>query len=169
LTKFSRIQAACENACALAATLIFVAMMLVICAEVLLRDGFNSPISWMVEITEYALLWITFLGSAWVLRSGGHVRVDIMLQFLSASALRVCGLISSALGMLGTAIIFAFGVHATWSAYVEGAYKPTTTNVPTWMVIIVIPVGSLLLALRFLRLFLEYQSRQRDFGAEPSH
>lgn len=144
-------------------------MMLVICAEVLLRDGFNSPISWMVEITEYALLWVTFLGSAWVLRSGGHVRVDIMLQFLSPAALRFCGLISSALGLLGTAIIFAFGVGATWSAYLEGAYKPTATNVPTWMVIIVIPIGSLLLALRFLRLFLEYHSHQRDFGAEPSH
>ena len=55
-------------------------------------------------------------------------------------------MISSALGSVGTAIIFAFGVGATWSAYVEGAYKPTTTNVPTWIVVIVIPVGSLLLA-----------------------
>ncbi len=144
-------------------------MMLVVCAEVLLRDGFNRPISWMVEINEYALLWITFLGSAWVLRSGGHVRVDIVLQFLSPAALRVCGMISSGLGMVATAIVFGFGVAATWSAYVEGAYKPTTTNVPTWMIIIVIPVGALLLAFRFLRFFVEYRSRQRNFGAEPSH
>ena len=58
-----------ERVCASAATLIFVAMMLVVCAEVLLRYGFNSPISWVVEISEYALLWITFLGAAWVLRA----------------------------------------------------------------------------------------------------
>ncbi len=167
--RLSQIQTACEDACAFVATAIFVAMMLVICAEVLLRDAFNSPIYWMVEITEYALLWVTFLGSPWVLREGGHVRVDLMLQFLSPSALRVCGLISSALGGLGMAIIFAFSVGATWTAYVEGAYKPSATNVPTWMIIVVIPIGSLLLTLRFSRLFLEYKSRHRHFGDEPSH
>ena len=169
MARILRIQTACEDACAFAATSIFVAMMLVVSAEVVMRYGFNSSISWVVEISEYALLWITFLGSAWVLRSGGHVRVDIVLQFLSPAALRICGLITSALGTLTTAIIFAFGVGATWTAYVEGAYKPTSTNIPTWMIIIVIPFGSLLLSLRFLRLFVEYLSRQRDFGAEPSH
>jgi TRAP-type C4-dicarboxylate transport system permease small subunit len=144
-------------------------MMLVVCLEVALRYGFNSPISWVVEISEYSLLWITFLGTAWVLRVGGHVRVDIMLQFFSPATLRVCGMISSAISGAATAIIFAFGAWATWHAYVEGTYKPTLTNVPTWMIIIVIPFGSLLLTLRFARLFAEYYSRQRDFGSEPTH
>ena len=140
-----------------------------ICAEVLLRYGFNSPISWVVELSEYSLLWITFLGGSWVLRNGGHVRVDILLQYLSPAALRVCGIFSSAAGALTSAILLGFGAHATYSAMMRGAFKPTGIDVPTWMVIVVIPTGGLLLTLRFARLFVEYWTRQRDFGAEPSH
>jgi len=169
LTRLLRILAACENASAAGATLIFVAMTLVICAEVLMRYGFNSPISWVVEISEYALLWITFLGTAWVLRNGGHVRVDILLQYLSPAALRACGLVSSAGGALTTLVLFGFGVDATWSAYARHAFKPTGIDVPTWMILIVIPIGALLLFFRFARLFFEYYTRQRDFGAEPTH
>ncbi len=142
-------------------------MMIVVCIAVLLRDGFNSPITWGVEISEYALLWITFLGSAWVLRTGGHVRVDLVLQFLGPAGLRICGMISSALGALGTAVIFVFGIIATWNAYIQGAYKPTVVNVPTWMVVIVIPVGALLLSIRFMRMFIEHQSRTEFDDESP--
>src|SRR5262245_35068262 len=144
-------------------------MTLAICAEVLLRYGFNSPIRWVVEISEYALLWITFLGAAWVLRNGGHVRVDILLQYLSPAALRVCGLISAGAGGVTTLVLLAFGVEATVTAMMRGAFKPTGIDVPTWMIIIVIPAGALLLFFRFARLFAEYWTRQRDFGAEPTH
>jgi TRAP-type C4-dicarboxylate transport system permease small subunit len=164
-----RILAACESAGAAGATLLFVGITLAICAEVLLRYGFNRPISWVVEISEYSLLWITFLGAAWVLRHGGHVRVDILLQYLSPAALRICGLFSSAAGIVTTLVLIAFGADATWTAYMRGAFKPTGTDVPTWMILIVIPLGGLLLFFRFARMFVEYWTRQRDFGAEPSH
>ena len=169
MNRLLRILAACENVGALGATLLFVAITLAICAEVLLRYGFNSPIAWVVEISEYALLWITFLGASWVLRQGGHVRVDIVLQHLSARALRVCGLFSSGLAAVTVLVLFVYGVDATWTAYLRGAFKPTGTDVPTWMIIIVIPLGALLLFFRFARMFAEYWTRQRDFGAEPSH
>ena len=169
MNRLLRILAACESAGAAGAALLFVGMTLAICAEVLLRYGFNSPIRWVVEISEYSLLWTTFLGAAWVLRHGGHVRVDILLQYLSPNALRVCGLFSSAVGILTTLVLFAFGADATWTAYARAAYKPTGIDVPTWMVLIVIPVGAVLLFFRFARMFAEYWTRQRDFGAEPSH
>lgn len=169
MNRLLRILAACEGVAAAGATLIFVFITLAICAEVLLRYGFNSPISWVVEISEYSLLWITFLGASWVLRHGGHVRVDIALQYMSPAALRVCGLFSSAAGMLITLVLVGFGADATWTAFVRGAFKPTGTDVPTWMVLIVIPLGGLLLFIRFARMFVEYWTRQRDFGAEPSH
>ncbi len=169
MSRLLRILAACESAAAAGAALIFVFVTLAICAEVLLRYGFNRPLTWVVEISEYSLLWITFLGASWVLRHGGHVRVDIALQYMSPAALRVCGLFSSAAGVAITLVLVGFGAEATWAAYVQGAFKPTGVDVPTWMVLIVIPLGGILLFFRFARLFVEYWSRQRDFGAESSH
>lgn len=169
MNRLLRILAAGEDIAAAGATLLFVGITVSICAEVLLRYGFNSPIAWVVEVTEYSLLWITFLGAAWVLRHGGHVRVDILLQYLSPAALRMCGLISSAMGALTSAILLGFGAHATYSAMMRGAFKPTGIDIPTWMIIVVIPAGGLLLMFRFARLFAEYWTHRRDFGAEPSH
>ena len=161
--------AACENALVALGTAIFAFITLAICAEVLLRYGFDSPIAWVDEISEYALLWITFLGTSWVLRSGGHVRVDLLLQFLSPAALRICGLISSASGMLTSLVLVVFGASVTLTAMERGSFKPTTIEVPTWMVLVVIPVGGMLLFLRFMQLFLEYHRRTREFGADPNH
>lgn len=160
---------ACENALAAVGCAIFAFITLTICAEVLLRYGFNRPITWVVEISEYALLWITFLGTSWVLRQGGHVRVDILLQYLSPSALRICGLMSSASGVLTSLVLIVFGANVTLTAMDRGSFKPTGIDIPTWIVVVVIPVGGLLLCLRFLRMFVEYYTRERDFGAEPSH
>ena len=160
---------ACENALAAAGCAVFAFITLAICAEVLLRYGFNRPIFWVVEISEVALLWITFLGTSWVLRNHGHVRVDLLLQFLSPPALRICGLISSGSGALVSLVLVVFGANATWIALARGSYKSTGLDLPTWIVLVVIPVGGALLLLRFLCLFAEYYSPRRDFGAEPSH
>lgn len=160
---------AVENAFAFLGTAVFVFITLAVCAEVLLRYGFNSPIPWVVEISEYALLWITFLGASYVLRNGGHVRVDILLQHLSPGALRVCGLISSTAGAIVSLVLVVFGTNVVWTAYMRGSFKTTGIDVPTWMVVIVIPLGGVLLFCRFLRLFVEYYTRQRDFGAESTH
>ncbi len=160
---------ACEDALAALGAAIFVFITLSICAEVVLRYGFNSPLSWVVEVSEYALLWMTFLATSWVLREGGHVRVDILMQLLSPAALRVCGLLSAASGIVASLVLVGFGIHATWIAYLRGSYTSTGLDIPTWMVLIVIPLGGAPLLLRFLRLWIEYYRRERDFGVETYH
>lgn len=160
---------ACENALAALGSVIFAFITLAICAEVVLRYGFNRPLTWVVEISEYALLWMTFLGTSWVLRQGGHVRVDILLHFFSPAALRASGLISSGCGILASLVLVVFGSSATWAAMARGSFKSTGLDIPTWLVLVVIPLGGLLLLARFLRMFAEYYAGSRDFSAEPSH
>ena len=60
----------------LAATLIILVMLLV-GMEIVLRYG-GSPMAWAFEVTEYCLLFITFLGTAWVLRNERHVTMDLV-------------------------------------------------------------------------------------------
>jgi TRAP-type C4-dicarboxylate transport system permease small subunit len=160
---------ACENALAALGSAIFAFITLAICAEVLLRYGFNRPLTWVVEVSEYALLWMTFLGTSWVLRQGGHVRVDILMQFLPPAVLRKCGLVSAGAGILASLVLVVFGANVTWTAIARGSFKSTGLDIPSWIVLVVIPVGGLLLLARFLRMFGEYYRGERDFGAEPGH
>ena len=56
-------------------------MMLMICADVLLRNVRIVPgllgVAWANEVSEYALYLITMLTAPWLLRQGQHIRVDI--------------------------------------------------------------------------------------------
>jgi TRAP-type C4-dicarboxylate transport system permease small subunit len=46
--------------------------------DVILRYGFNRPFSGSLEITEFAMSMIVFLGIAFCGWTGGHVAVDIL-------------------------------------------------------------------------------------------
>src|SRR5690242_20223431 len=75
-------------ALALAGCAVLFAMMLLICADVLVRNVRIIPgvygISWANEVTEYALYLITLLTAPWLLRRGQHIRIDIVLRVLPA-------------------------------------------------------------------------------------
>ena len=43
--------------------------------------GLPSPV-WTVQFNEYSLLWMTFLGTAWVLSRRKHVAVDVLTSHL---------------------------------------------------------------------------------------
>ena len=155
---------------AMLAIAILVAVTLCVCFEVLMRYGFNAPQIWVIELSEYALLYITFLGAAWVLHQGGHVKVDIFLNMTPPGLRRVFGAISASLGLVIAVVLCVFGANATWNAYARGMFKATLLEFPTWIVLLAIPVGSLMLTVRFLRQLIGHlrgdaeESLEQDFG-----
>jgi C4-dicarboxylate transporter DctQ subunit len=150
-----------EGLLAAVATILLVAVTLSVCVDVLMRYGFNAPLVWVVETGEYALLYITFLGTAWTLHKGGHVRVDIILGLFSQTTRRVLGMISSSLGVIISLVLTIWGFLVTWDKFASDAYKPTVVEFPTWIVVIVIPIGSIFLGIRFMRIFAEYANGTR--------
>ena len=55
-----------------------------------------------------------------------------------------------------------WGALAVREKFISGAYNPTVVEFPTWIVLLCIPVGSLVLALRFLRNMIEYAAGVRS-------
>lgn len=86
---------------ALAAGWVLVALMVYTVLDVALRYVFNRPFSGSLEVTEFAMAIIVFLGIAYCGWLGGHVAVDILERPLEDPRLRfvpiVLLLISSAL------------------------------------------------------------------------
>jgi hypothetical protein len=50
-------------------------LMMVIVADVVIRYTLRGAILWGFEFTEYSLVYLTFLGTAWLLRKNLHVRI----------------------------------------------------------------------------------------------
>jgi TRAP-type C4-dicarboxylate transport system permease small subunit len=131
------------------AILIFI--MLSVCLEVVLRYFFNRPLIWVTEVTECLLLYITFLGTAWLLREEGHVKVDIILTRLKPKMAAFLGIFSSLIGIFVSITLTICGFGLTWDYFQRGMYTPTAMEIPVSAIIVIIPIGSLMLLVQFVR------------------
>jgi TRAP-type C4-dicarboxylate transport system permease small subunit len=125
-------------------------LMLIICYEVVMRYLFRSPTGWVIEVCEFSLLYITFLGAAWLLKQDGHIRVDILFTFLNRKVSRILNTATSLLGAISCGFLFVYGLMSTWHHFRESTLVIQTLNTPKWVLLIVIPIGSFFLVLQFL-------------------
>jgi len=126
-------------------------LMLGISTEVVTRYFFRKPILGMLEASEMAMLYITFLSAAWVLKKEGHVSCDLINNYLGP---RVLAILNTLLSMIGAAIalvLFWYGTKVTIGAFQEGTHMPGNMEINTGYQLLIIPVGSLLLFIQFLR------------------
>ncbi len=135
---------------AIIAAIILVFSMLIVSVEVAMRFFFNRPIVWVVEITEFGLLFITFLSAAWIMKHDGHVRMDIFLHRLSPHAQTLVNFCTSIISAIVCIIIVWYSSQATWIHYQKGTYIPSFLNIPNVFVLWVIPAGMFLLFIQFI-------------------
>jgi C4-dicarboxylate transporter DctQ subunit len=133
------------------AGILLIFIMLSVCLEVVLRSFFNRPQIWVTEVTECLLLYITFLGTAWLLREEGHVKVDIILDRLKPKTVALLGIISSLIGLFVSLILAIYGLSVTWSYFQRGIYTPTAMEIPVFAILLIIPIGSSMLFIQFIR------------------
>jgi TRAP-type C4-dicarboxylate transport system permease small subunit len=132
------------------------AILLFICAAVCytigLRFLFTKTTIWIIPITEYALLWIVFLGTTWLLREKGHITTDILYTHLNEKTKRTLNCIMFIIGGLACAMMVYFGIVHMWDCILNRVTDVRAITIPKTAVFIIIPIGSLLLTIQFFRM-----------------
>ena len=150
------------------AAVLLVFVTLAVTYEVITRYLFASPTTWVIEITEYCLLFITFLGMAWVLKNEWHVKVDLVLNLLNPRAQALVNTMTSILGVLISLALCWYGGRVSWDVFVRDYYQFAVLKIPYVYVISVIPIGSLLLLIQFLRRTVVHLQSWREGRTEES-
>ena len=132
-----------------AAILIF--MMMSITVDVLRRYFLHEAFVWTTQISEYGLVYITFLGAAWLLKKEGHVHMETVIEMLSKRGQAFLGIISSIVGMVVAFFFTWYGMTVAVDHLRRGIYEPTILQLPVGYVLVIIPIGSLLLLIQFIR------------------
>jgi len=154
-----------ENFLAGLSGLCLILIVISVCFEIVMRYFFRSPLIWVVELTEYGLLYVTFLGSAWLLRQDGHVKVDVVLSYMSRTWRKRWAVLSSLMGLGVSLVLTVFGAITTWDHYIRGIFKPSVLEFPTWVPLLAIPLGSSLLSIRFGRMLFDSVARLKNDSA----
>ena len=150
MKRFLKIFNQCLDILSSLAGVILIFIMLSVCLEVIMRYFLNRPLIWVTEVTECLLLYITFLGTAWLLREEGHVTVDIILNRLEPKVAALLGIINSIIGSFVALVLTWYGTVVMWDKFQRHIYTPSIMEIPIAAIVIIIPVGSIMLFTQFL-------------------
>lgn len=139
------------NTGAVLAAVLLIAVMLATSVKVVFRYGLREGLIGVDQISGTMLLYITFLGAAWVLRREEHVTIDLLLSALSPAVRRHLHVVSSVLGALVCLTLAVFGTIEVISSWQKGIRIPAEIEIPRAINLVVIPLGYLCLGLQFIR------------------
>ena len=134
------------------AGVILVFITAAVCYTIGMRFLFAKTTIWIIPFTEYALLWIVFLATTWLLREGGHITTDVLYTHLNGRTKYVLDGLMFVIGGLTCAAMVLLGVLHLCDCLAGGVTDVRAVTVPKSAVFIIIPVGSLLLTLQFFRM-----------------
>ncbi len=131
--------------------LIMIFLLVLTNYEVVARYFLNRPAAWSLEIIEYGLLFLTFLGAAWLLKDEEHIRMDIVIERLRPDVQVWVNIITSAMAAISCLIVTVYGVTACWGFYQKGQFYHAYLEPPKWIIVGIVPIGTFLLCIQFLR------------------
>ncbi len=124
------------------------ALVFILCWEVLLRSLFNKPTIWAHESTQYFFGFYFALGGAYCLKIGGMVRVDTLVKRFKP---RTQSLIESMTGLFSLLFIAALlwsGFDVAWDSILYNEKSISPWGPPIYPIKIIAFVGSLLLGMQ---------------------
>lgn len=131
--------------------LLLVAMTLLVFAEVVMRFVFSTGVTWIQEATLYTSAWFVLFGASYGVRIGAHIGVDVVVKLLPEPLRRLAGLLAIALCFVYCALF----LQGSWD-YLQLMHmigiEMEDIAIPKWMAMMIMPVGFVLLVIRFAEL-----------------
>ena len=142
------------------AGIILVFITLCVTFDVIMRYIMNRPARWVVDISEYALVFILFLSAGWTLSKEGHVGITLVVDALPKGLQRVLNIITSAIGALICGLLLWKSIDLIWELYEAKDLFFKALVIPKWTIFTVVPIGFLTLFLQFLRRMLQFARKE---------
>jgi C4-dicarboxylate transporter DctQ subunit len=131
--------------------ILLIGMTFIVGTDITLRYLFYRPLGWVKEISEYILVALGFLVAPWILKDDGHVKMDLVLNNVSARTRTLMNLITSVISTIVVLVITFFSLRVTADFYRTKLITPSVLEPPKWILLIPIFLGSLLLTIQFIR------------------
>ncbi len=141
-------------------TVLLTMMILMAFSQIVLRNFFDTGISWGDSLVRYLVVWVGFIGAAIATREDKHINIDVVSRWLTGLQGNCIQFISH---FFSTAVCGLLTLAAIKFIHFEAQMGSTTFfGLPVWIPEIIIPVTFGLMTLRFaIRFFREYAKVRR--------
>lgn len=122
--------------------------------QVVLRYVFNYSLIWTEEMARYLIIWFIFIGSSIAVRERAHAKVDVLFSYVPPRIKKMLSISASSMGILFCVLITVSGWQMIKNVTQYTNVTPAL-EIPMYIPYLAIPIGGLLMGLRFLQLLLE--------------
>ncbi len=158
-----------STACGIAAVVLLLAAVLVVCHLVFDRYVLNVSAIWQHEFVTFSLIGATFLGSPYVLLTRGHVNVDLLPSYLRPRARLALAVFAALVSLSFTLLVTWYGVIWWYEAWAAGWRGDTVWAPPLWVPYLSMPLGMGQLSLQYVAdLVALCGGRTSPFGTGPA-
>jgi TRAP-type C4-dicarboxylate transport system permease small subunit len=132
--------------------------------QIIARNLFGEGVVWIDPLLRTLVLWVGLAGAVVATRTDNHIRIDIFAKYFPPHMLIYVQRIAY-LFTLSVCLLIAW--HAARFVYSEYEYNTIAfSGIPAWLTAVIIPVSFLLIAIRYVLLFISPYERQRVQGAK---
>jgi TRAP-type C4-dicarboxylate transport system permease small subunit len=141
--------------------------VLVICDIVVERYILNLTTIWQIDVVTYSIVSATFIGSAYVLMTRGHVNVDVLPLYLGARKRYWLAMATGIFALAFCVVLFTLCTAYWYQAWLGNWRSDTVWRVRLWIPYSAMPIGLGLLVLQYVAdLLCVASGRTPPFGIE---
>jgi TRAP-type C4-dicarboxylate transport system permease small subunit len=107
--------------------------VLVICDMVVERYLLNLTTVWQIDVVTYFVVAATFVGSAYVLMTRGHVNVDVLPLHVSPKTRYWLALVTILIGLAFVVLLFSVCTALWYQAWSKNWHSDTVWRAPLWV------------------------------------
>ncbi|MCF8159069.1 MAG: TRAP transporter small permease [Polaromonas sp.] len=119
--------------------------------QVVMRYGFNSGLSWALELTTVFFAFMIFVGISYGVRVGSHIGVDALVKMMPHNTRRNVSILAVLLSLLYVGLVLT-GASTYVLKMKEVGIEFEDMPIERWQVLIIMPIGFLLTGWRFLQI-----------------
>jgi len=139
------------HALAVVAAVLLGLVALLVTIDVLARNLRLGSLGWINEVSEYSLPVATFFIAPWLLERAEHVRLDVFVQALGASAARWVARLADTIGLAVCLVFVVYGARLIADSYMLGSKLYKSFEMPEWWTFVPVPLAFSLMAIGFVR------------------
>ena len=143
-----------EKAIYLLAIFLVANMVLALFLSALIRYVSGTGYDWFIELPPILTSWLVFPLLGPLLKSGSHIKVDVITTILTSRQLSWLRLLIAGIALLASIVFLVAGIEATSLYLMLGQVMELEIEIPIWWVYLAFPTGFGILALFALELIL---------------
>ncbi|MFC1905478.1 TRAP transporter large permease subunit [Chloroflexota bacterium] len=134
--------------------LLLVLVALFIFIEIMARIVLRFSFFYFFELSIFATIILAFLGSAYCLKVGHHISVDILTSRFSAKTKAMLNIINAIIPISYFTVLAWKGWDWIYICLSQNVMEPTVIPLPRAVLVAAIPVGAILLIIQSIRLII---------------